>query len=55
MDYHIIFIGLMALVVAFLYVDITSGEEVSIRAFKIYGALFLLFGLFALITYIVTE
>lgn len=55
MDYHIIFIGLMALVVAFLYVDVTSGEEVSTRAFKTYGALFLLFGLFALITYVATQ
>lgn len=54
MNAYIFFIGLMFLVVAFLFVDISGGKPPSKKMFKIYLIVFVLSGLIALILYSLT-
>lgn len=52
MDLHIVFIMVMALVIAFLFVDVTGGKPPSDKMKKIYAIVFILSGIAALISYL---
>lgn len=47
-------IGVMFLVAAFLFVDVTGGKKPTSKTLKIYSYVFVLSGLVALITYNLT-